>query len=236
MGRAASGGAAPKDLTVKAWSYSAFDFHRRCPFAFKLERLEKRAVPTSPPMERGVMIGRLAEGYVRGDIPELPEELGRFPKEFAELRRLGAVPEDQWAFRADWSECEWFAKDCWVRMKIDAYLIPEARVLRVIDYKTGKLRSTEENQQQLELYAVGGMSRFDVDRVITELWYLDQGEIIGGADDPAGTFTIDQLPALQKTWEQRVRPLFADRRFSPRPGFYCRWCHFRKENGGPCQF
>ena len=30
--------------------------------------------------------------------------------------------------------------------------------------------------------------------------------------------------------------LLTDTLFAPRPGPYCRWCHFRKENGGPCTF
>ena len=39
---------------------------------------------------------------------------------------------------------------------------------------------------------------------------------------------------LKALWEQNVKPMFKDEIFAPLPSYMCRWCHFRKDNGGPC--
>jgi hypothetical protein len=45
------------------------------------------------------------------------------------------------------------------------------------------------------------------------------------------------VTALKKKWEGRIKALFADDTFAPRPSdFACRFCDYSKEKGGPCEF
>jgi hypothetical protein len=79
-----------------------------------------------------------------------------------------------------------------------------------------------------------------LERVRPRLAYLDLGVEYPAEGDEAIEFTREQLPALLKTWEKRVKPMFTDKRFAPRPNNNCRWCYFRASNaaagGGQCQY
>jgi hypothetical protein len=89
-------------------------------------------------------------------------------------------------------------------------------------------------EPQLELYAIAGMEHYPTaPRARTQLWFTDQG--IVHEENEAG-YTRAKLPALKKAWEKRIIPMMSDTKFSPRPGNYCRWCHFSKAKGGPCVF
>lgn len=240
MPRAASGGTAPRAVKTAdfftAASYSRWRDWKQCAARAKYKYLLKLPEPGSPAMDRGSEIGKLAEEYLLGNIATLPKELSRFPKEFQELRELGAIPEQQWAVRRDWTETEWFAEDVYIRFKVDAYAIPRRRVLRIIDFKTGKLKDMAENQLQLDLYGVGALSLFDIDVAFAELWYLDQGVLVGGEGDEIGTYRMEDLSKLQKTWDDRLAPMFSDRTFVPTPNYLCRYCTFSRSKGGECKF
>jgi hypothetical protein len=41
---------------------------------------------------------------------------------------------------------------------------------------------------------------------------------------------------LADDWEDKTRPMLNDTIFAPKPGNACRWCHWKKSNGGPCKF
>jgi CRISPR/Cas system-associated exonuclease Cas4 (RecB family) len=182
-------------------------------------------------MDRGSSIHKLAEDYVKGTIRNLPPELKSFAAEFKVLRKEKAIAEEQWAFTAQWGMSDWFGPSAWLRVMTDASLI-KGDTLRVIDYKTGKER--EEHKLQLELYQLAGLLRYpDIQKVSAELWYLDLGKI---APEETSFITRDKLNALKLVWMKRTKAMLSDTRFAPKPGNYCRWCHWRKDNGGPCQF
>jgi len=44
------------------------------------------------------------------------------------------------------------------------------------------------------------------------------------------------LPGLQAWVTEKVMKIENDDIFAPNPSYACRWCHFRKNNGGPCQW
>ena len=70
----------------------------------------------------------------------------------------------------------------------------------------------------------------DVEKVHAQIIYVDQGERL------KMDFHKPVEESLQEYWDERAGKLRSDDSFSPRPNPGCRWCHFRKSNGGPCIF
>jgi len=191
-------------------------------------------------MENGTITHQVADHFVRGTLKKFPKELKGFKAEYTALREQKAMTEQEWAFNADYEQVDWFSKEAWLRIKVDAHYLDESQVKKgrqkitltrviIIDTKTGKNKA--EHTEQRSLYALGGFLRYpDVVEVVAEHWYLDSGEI------ESDTFKAKDLDKLKKKWEQRTRAMMADTTFAPRPGNYCRWCFFSKAKGGPCRF
>jgi hypothetical protein len=108
-------------------------------------------------------------------------------------------------------------------------VIPSQDVVDIAEWKTGKPK--DEHAEQRNLYALGGLIRWkqhDVVRVTT--YYLD-----GKGEPQRLTVKRTALDKLKDKWEQRVDTMQSDQLLAPRPGYYCRWCHYSKEKGGPCK-
>lgn len=218
---------------ITAFSYSRYSEYQTCPLKAKLKCIDNLKEPSNEAMERGSKIHGLAEDYLTRRIKRLPKELKLFDKEFKALLKDGAplMVEEQWAFDKNWKSYDWFSKETYCRMMIDVaenYL--EMGELVLIDHKTGKVR--ENHVEQCGLYALGAFMKFpDASRIVAKLWYLDQGVEVKEVFDRK-----KDLPRLKKLWKANVRPMLNDTFFAPRPNNFCRWCHFRKDNGGPCQY
>ena len=230
-----------KPTTITSWSFSRYSVYKLCPAKAKYLYIEKLKEPPSPAIERGAQIHDLAEKYIKSQLRALPPELKKFEDDFKALRKQykkkihGMVVEDQWAFTKDWTETAWndWIK-CWVRIKIDCAEHVDEETLRVRDWKTGKFREQQQEDyaEQLELYALAALLLHPhINRVMTELVYLDEGTVFAISDKRR-----EDLPALKKLWEKRVTAMLKDQRFAPRPNDKCRWCHFSKAKGGPCKF
>ncbi len=237
-----------KIKNVTAWSFSRYNEYRKCPALTKYKVIERRKEPGNQAMERGNLIHKLAEDYIKGNIAKLPPELLQFKAEFAKLRKMYKAPvkkiavEDSWSFTKDWAKTTWDDWDhCWVRIKLDCAHQEADDVLIVTDWKTGKYReeSNEDYIEQLELYALAAFLWYDtVQTVKPRLAYLDLGMIYPEKPDDIAklTFTRADLPRLKKTWEKRTKPMMVDVTFAPRPSSACRWCHFSAAKSGPCAY
>jgi hypothetical protein len=222
---------------ITSWSISRYGTYSKCPRLAKYKFIDKLKEPGSPAMDRGAAIHKLAEDYVRKG-GRLPKELALFKDDFKTLRTVGALPEAQFTFTAKWEPTNWDNwNGAWCRAMADSVVPPivdaeEPRV-RTIDYKTGKVQEDGKYDDQLELYGLSGLISYPTAKSATgELWFLDHGVIIGAESE----FLQKDVPKLKKKWEVRVKPMLADTLFKPKPGNHCRWCHFRKANGGPCEF
>ncbi len=123
-------------------------------------------------------------------------------------------------------------EDHWLICVIDLSHIESERWATVIDYKSGK--RYDSHQEQLELYNLAVLaSNPDVERAEGKCYYLDEPP--GGWGKPVFT-TREQFEDVKKRWVDRVAMMDADTECAPRPGHYCRWCDYRKSNGGPCQY
>jgi len=213
---------------ITAWSFSRWKDYEQCPLKAKYKHVDKMKEPPAPAMERGSAIHKLAENFAKGELRKLPPELKLFSEQFAELKKSRPMVEESWAFTDRWSPTDWFAFNAWLRVKTDAACL-DGDTLYVIDHKTGKKK--DDHADQLSLYAVAGMLKYPaVRKVVSQLWYLDSGEMTDQ------DFDVSELPGLQKDWVAKTKAMLNDMRFSPKPGNHCRWCSFSKSKGGPCKF
>lgn len=238
---------------ITSWSFSRYRCYCECPYKAKLKFVDKLKEPGSPAMDRGDAIHKMAEAYIKGHdasgkkVTKLAPELKKFDVLLKKLRKLNTKDPDAifveggWYFTKDWAKTTWndWAK-CWLRVKMDvAYR--EGGVLHVIDWKTGKFRP-EENatyMEQLELYALAALIDDEtIEAVVPSLRYLDHGITYPDAErsEEVIVYTRKDVAGLKKTWLKRIKAMLVDTRFNPRPNNRCRYCHFRKENGGPCKF
>lgn len=224
---------------VLAWSYSRYADYAQCPYRFKLKYLDKLPTAGSPAMERGNVIHKMAEDYVKAQgkkkPPKLPAELKGVATEIEHCRASGGIAELPWGFRQDWTwtgRNDWFGSDVWFRMKADVAVGYDDNTGLVGDWKTG--RKYFSNEDQIELFGAAALMRFpDWTEVDVRLWYTDQP-----ADDNEIQRVFDRKEgaSILKKWEKKALPMFKDKRWAPTPNDRCKWCDFRKDKGGPCKF
>jgi CRISPR/Cas system-associated exonuclease Cas4 (RecB family) len=209
-----------------AWSYSRLTTWEECPAKAKYKFLEKLPEPASPYAARGTHLHTLAENYLQGKA-ELPMELHGVKEYLDEL--IGASTEHQLAYNEQWNPVAWFDPTVYCRVIFDAVLDKGPEVT-IVDHKSGKKRE-EEHTDQLRLYALAGFKQYPVaQKINAQIIYLDHDERL------TMEFHKHTESKLQEYWDDRAAKMRADDMFSPKPGKACRYCHFRKTNGGPCIF
>lgn len=121
------------------------------------------------------------------------------------------------------------AEGGWMTMNLDVMVLDGGENARVIDWKTGKLRVTD----QLRLYALGVMSQWpQVNRVMTTFVWLDKDPY---DDDCYSSNILTRERHFKPEWEkwrERVSLYTIARErndWTPNPGWHCRWCHVRPE-------
>lgn len=225
---------------VTAWSYSRYADYKQCPLMFKLKHVDRIKPPGSAAMDRGSAIHKEGENYLKAPkAGKVPESYKYFAGQMKELHALKPRVELQLGFSEEWKPATatardpygWFAKDVWLRIVCDVDVRYEDHTADIVDFKTGK--KYETNEEQVELFSCAPfMEDPAMAHVTTRLWYLDQEH----DNEVIREYTRKDFNLIQKDWTKRVRPMFNDRRFAPKPNQKCKWCHFRKENGGPCKF
>lgn len=213
---------------ITAWSYSRYGLYEQCPFKARMLYIEKFKEPSSPALENGTAVHAEIERYLKLADERLPQSAIKLSAEYEELKARKPYVELEAAFNKDWQPVDWFAKDAWARIKIDA-LVKEDTHLFIVDHKTGRVRDSYE--PQLELYALTGLLMFpSAETIDTALFFVDAGKRIDGQ-----RYTREDLPTLLAKWTARVEPMLTDTEYAATPNQYCKYCHFRRSNGGDCQ-
>lgn len=216
---------------ITAWSFSRWKTYEKCPRLAKYKFVDRLKEPGSAAMDRGTEIHNHAEAALR-DGAEVHETLLAFASQIDALRS-GAPDvlrvECQSAYTREWKPTDWFAGDVYVRIKSDVMAYYEnVKTIVNIDWKTGKTRGQVE---QLELYAIDGLLSFpEAQKVDARFWYVDL------AEEEQFEMERPALEKLIKKWDRRVMRMLNDETFRPNPGNACRWCHFSKKKGGPCEY
>lgn len=225
---------------LTAWSYSRWADYEQCPLKFKLKHLDRIKEPGSPQMQRGSDIHKEGELYLTDPKKrKVPVSYANFEAQMKQLKTLNPRCELQLGFTEQWKPANggprdplgWFAKDTWLRIVMDVDVRYADHTADIIDFKTGRMYDT--NEHQVELFSTAPfMEDPAITNVTTRLWYLD----VPKDNEVIREYSRKDAEAIMRDWTKRVRPMFNDRRFAPKPNPKCRWCHFRKENGGPCKY
>lgn len=216
------------EQTITSWSYSRYGLYEQCAFKAKLLYIDKFKEPSSAALDKGVQVHSEIERYLKLKDEALPQCAIKLCADYEELKARKPYVELEVCFNKDWQPVDWFAKDAWVRIKIDA-LVKEGNTCLIVDHKTGRVRDSYE--PQLELYALTGLLMFPtIEQIDTELWFVDAGRKVEGQ-----RYFREDLDMLKARWTDRVTPMLTDTEFRATPNQYCGNCHFRKSNGGLCQ-
>ena len=213
------------------WSrWADFD---QCGLLFQLRHIEKRKEPPAPHFVKGARVHEHVDAWLKRRIPLLPDEAEPLALQLLALRKeKNLVGEEAWGYTEEWEPLPvtgYFSKRDWLRAKIDALVI-KAKLLRVIDFKTGKMRPI--SAEQVKFYGMLALLRYEnVETAALELWYLEQGMV--EAHTPVERA---EIPKLKREYELKFQRMTSATKFLPNPGLYCRWCPFSKQRGGPCTY
>jgi len=220
---------------LTSWSFSRYDKHAKCPLQFKLEVLDGRKQPDNAAQAKGQKLHKVAADFLvapEWDGFTVPAELGKAAPLAAALRGFdNKVVEQQWGYTREWKPTGWFGNDTWMRSVLDVAVLYDDLTAEVIDWKSGKPYGSHE--EQMELFAISLMQRYPVaTHVTTRLAYTDFKH------EEFAEFPRRDLEKMIAKWEDRVRPMFADTVYLPRPGEACKFCPFSRSrtNGQDCRY
>lgn len=214
----------------KSWSWSQLQTYRECPYRAKLRYIERSPEPPpgeSDPRERGKLIHKAAENYVKGHV-DLAPELRPFKKQFEALKTLDPITEKFRYFDSDWVPCQ--KEGYWLVVVSDATVIRQTASLN-IDYKTGRKYGNEvKHYGQVQLYAIADRCEYpQLDTFDTELWYIDKKDIV-----PHG-FTAKMLDDARARLDAEVHIMMSDTVHRPRPNkVTCKYCPYSPRGTGVC--
>lgn len=224
---------------INSWSMSRVDVYEACPKHAYLKYVDKIPEPDRGPPEahglkewhndRGSRVHDACEDYVQGKTDDLVAEAKYFTNELQKLRALKAsgfdvITEQGWGFTRDWEACDW--KDyeqIWLRVIIDALVFRNPYEAVVIDYKTGKRKFNEiKHGKQVQLYQLATFMRYpQLEKITTELWYLDQNELF------RQTFTREQGMRFYNFFNDRGLAMTTANEFPAKPGQACFFCPYK---------
>lgn len=226
---------------LSSWSFSRVVMFEACPLQAKLKFSDRIPEPDRPlrpgqtehANDRGTRIHTHAERFVLGQEESQLPEMRHFANEFNRLRKLhsqGQVSlEGEWGHDDEWEICDW--RTAWLRLKIDALVFDTETHAVVIDYKTGRKFGNElKHGQQAQLYQLATFLRYPaLEKVTTELWYLDQDDIT------TTVYTRDQGLRFKRSFDARGRKMTSAVSFPANPNmFSCRYCPYGPGGTGHC--
>lgn len=213
---------------------------------WKLAELPERY--ESPQMARGTAIHDMFDQFLKTgkEVSSKHEHFNVFEAWRAYLETLyQQIHEDAvvggteilWAYDSEWYPIEGPSNiETWHRQKLDAWYVVrngDGHHATIIDFKTGK-RYEQKHADQMEVYALGAMARFDdVTHVTAALVYVDQ------PDDPSNPLTMEfsrdeHAKRLARSWNRRAERFQRDEAFAAQQGRHCGWCPYSQKKGGPC--
>lgn len=220
---------------LTSWSFSRWDLHHTCPLKFKLRTLDKLEEPAGAAMLKGRKVHNDIKWYLQGPTAELAAAAEAAAGKAWPLVQQIADPawdkvvEQQWGYTRQWAPTSWFGPATWYRSIIDVAVIYDDNSAEVLDWKTGKPRGTYV--EEMELFAVSLMLRAKhVTHVTTRLAFTDVKHEV------YDEFPRSNLDGLVAKWEQKIRPMFEDTSYLPRPGEQCTFCAFSRSKGGQCRY
>lgn len=147
-----------------------------------------------------------------------------------------AIVEENWGFTEDWTPCEFFGDNVWLRMKLDYFewLDTDQTAAHGEDWKSGKSFGKDVAHKQQEiLYVIGMFMRYpSLQYASFSFFYVDENK------KTFREYYRDQLQKLLPAYDKRGHNVTNETIFKPRPSrMNCKWCPYGLETGGgQCEF
>lgn len=127
---------------VFAFSYSRLHDYETCPRQYEWKHIEKHKTEPSDQQLWGISVHKALDARATG-VP-LPKTMAMYEKygralDAARDAGLTVLPEQQYALDRNLHQTDWFSKDAYCRVVIDAAILGNHSGI-IIDYKTGKKR------------------------------------------------------------------------------------------------
>ena len=133
-------------MTKLAHSYTALKMYENCPKRYYHQRITKEVVDQpGTATVYGERVHKQLEEYLKAPAVGLPEETAAL-KPLCDQVKAGAdgggllLVEQEYTLTSDLQPTSWFAKDAWLRFKLDVLVIRGNSTAVVVDWKTGKRR------------------------------------------------------------------------------------------------
>jgi CRISPR/Cas system-associated exonuclease Cas4 (RecB family) len=208
-----------------SFSHSSISSYEKCPLKYKLTRIDRLEEPSGTAAERGTLIHAEFEGAIKG-LTLVDTTRTWWIKYLEQLKGKNAQPEVQIGLTKDWQPCDFFSDQVHLRGVFDVIYFEDTWA-HVLDWKTGKERDYTE---QLKLYAAMIFAYYpSITRVSKEICYIDHDRRVS-----QGITERDEFESLKAWVDGRIDRIGNDKVYAPKPTYLCKWCHFRKDNGGPC--
>lgn len=176
-----------------AWSFSSLKGFLTCPKQYYHLRVAKdyKSAPTAA-TDYGTEFHTACEDYVRDDVP-LQQRFAHVKPVLDALKSIKGdrLCEYKMALNQQLEQCEFFAKDCFIRGIGDLIILQRGRgVAYCVDYKTGK-SSRYADTGQLELMALMIFVLFpEIKEVRGKLLFVVPGEVVEGTYKRADRKTL----------------------------------------------
>jgi CRISPR/Cas system-associated exonuclease Cas4 (RecB family) len=211
-----------------AHSYSAIKLYEQCPSKYKFNRIDRLFEPSGPAAERGTSIHSELENILNGSLMLLSDPIMHLSDKLEDWIKLKALPELKFAVDHAWQQVDYTAPAAMFRGIIDLY-IEQGDEATVLDFKTGKDRDYSD---QVTVYAAVILAtKPHIKKVNLVIEFIDLKKTT-----TYSPITRDQLSDLKTLISGRIALIVQDSIFAPNPSGLCRFCHFRKSNGGPCKW
>lgn len=206
---------------VLPWSYSTLTSFETCPRRYYLTKISKQVKePQGEALIYGNEVHKALEKDLKGE-QALPTKFASFAPLVNAIKALPGkrLVEQSFGLDVNLRPVSFFAKDCWVRGKIDL-LVVGTTTAAAIDWKTGKMKS---DLDQMKLFAAAALQDHPYLQSVRTgfAWLHDQKlqrEDFKREDTPAiwGEFIVrvQRMENAAKTGD-----------FPPNPSGLCRkWC------------
>lgn len=209
--------------TIVPWTYSKVKGFATCPKQFYARYIEK-SLPfvETEATKYGNEVHDAFEHYFKSNQP-LPAKLQHYQPTMDALQRKSGEKIAEYAFglTEELEPCNFFAKDVWVRGKIDLTIV-DGDTARVVDYKTSK-SSRYADLDQLELMSMAVFKHFpDVKHVKAALIFVVAKDMV------TAEYSAEDEQALWLKWIKRVRAMedaYEVGVWNPNPSGLCKaWC------------
>lgn len=211
-----------------AHSYSSIKTYEQCPAKYKFTRIDKLPEPSGPAAERGKVIHAEIEAVLKGQLELVCAELEYLLPRMDDWKNKNAESELEFAIDSDWNAVAFSDSSAMFRGIIDLYY-EQGDTAVVLDFKTGKER---DYLDQVRVYAAVILAtKPHIQRVIPQIEFIDTQK-----STEYMTFTQQDLAHMKADIQGRMNIIAYDKFFAANPSGLCRFCHFRKDNGGPCKW